>query len=90
MCAWGCGGIHGTGAARGETRGRALAKDMLAEKGIAALPRADDPSLVLDDPDKCASVERAYTRIAPMFWGQRIPLDEACAVIREWVGALRG
>jgi hypothetical protein len=68
----------------------ALAEDMLGEKGIAALPSADDPSLVLDDPEKRASVERAYDKIAPMFWGPRIPLYEACATIREWVGALRG
>ena len=72
-----------------ETTALALAEDMLAEKGIAALPSANDPSLVLDDPDKRASVERAYAKIAPMFWGKRIPLDEACATIREWVGALR-
>lgn len=73
-----------------ETTALALADDMLAEKGIAALPRADDPSLVLDDLQKRASVERAYAKIAPMFWGPRIPLDEACATIRAWVGALRG
>ncbi len=42
-----------------ETSALALAEDMLADKGIAALPSADDPSLVLDDPDKRASVERA-------------------------------
>ena len=73
-----------------ETSALALAEDMLAEKGIAALPSADDPSLVLDDPEKRVSVERAYAKIAPMFWGKRIPLDEACATIRAWVGALRG
>ena len=73
-----------------ETSALALAEEMLAEKGIAALPSADDPSLVLDDPEKRASVERAYAKIAPMFWGPRILLDDACATIRAWVGALRG
>ena len=73
-----------------ETTALALAEDMLAEKDIAALPSADDPSVVLDDPDKRASVERAYGKIAPMFWGRRIALDEASATIREWVEALRG
>jgi hypothetical protein len=72
-----------------ETTALTLAEDMLAEKGIAALPSSDDPSLVLDDATKRASVERSYARIAPMFWGPRIPLDEACATIRAWVGALR-
>ena len=73
-----------------ETTALALAEDMLAEKDIAALPSSDDPSLVLDDAEKRASVERAYAKIAPMFWGKRIPLEEACATIRAWVGALRG
>lgn len=73
-----------------ETTALALAEDMLAEKGIAALPSSDDPSLVLDDAAKRTSVERAYAAIAPMFWGPRIPLDAACATIRAWVDALRG
>lgn len=67
-----------------------LAADMLAERGIARLPKSDDPALLLDDPAKRASVERAFAKIAPMFWGPRIPLDEACALIREWAGTLRG
>lgn len=70
--------------------GRALADDMLAQKDVAALPNAEDPSLLLDDPAKRRLVEQAYARIAPMFWGQRIPLDEACLTLREWVAALRG
>lgn len=72
-----------------ETTALALAEDMLAEKSIAALPSADDPSLVLDDAAKRASVERAYAKIAPMFWGPRIPIEEACATIRAWVEAMR-
>lgn len=71
-----------------DTSALALAEDMRAQKDIAAMPSADDPSLRLDDPEKRASVERAYARIAPMFWGPRVPLDEACATIRDWVGAL--
>lgn len=73
-----------------ETTALALAEDMLAERGIAALPSAEDPSLMLDDSEKRESVERAYSKIAPMFWGPRISLDQACATIREWVGTLRG
>lgn len=72
-----------------ETTALALAEDMLVEKDIAALPRADDPSLALDHAENRASLDRAYAKIAPMFWGPRIPLDEACATIREWIGALR-
>jgi hypothetical protein len=73
-----------------DTSALALAKDMLAQKDIAALPSADDPSLLLDDLEKRAAVERAYATVAPMFWGPRIPLDDACATIRDWVRALPG
>ena len=63
---------------------------MLGHKDIAALPSAADPSLVLDDPAKRAAVEQAFARISPMFWGPRIPLYEACQVLRGWVTALPG
>jgi hypothetical protein len=66
----------------------ALARDMLDGKDIAALPRPDEPALVLADPDKRAAIDRAYAKIAPMFWGPRIPLDEACDTIRAWLGNL--
>ncbi|MBI5479036.1 MAG: nucleotidyl transferase AbiEii/AbiGii toxin family protein [Deltaproteobacteria bacterium] len=66
----------------------ALAADMLAEKDIAALPRPDEPALVLADPHRRAAIDEAYAKIAPMFWGPRIPLDEACDTIRAWLGKL--
>jgi len=62
-----------------------LAEDMLSQKDIAALPRPDEAALHLADPDKRAEVEWAHEKIAPMFWGTRTPLDEACAVIRAWL-----
>lgn len=64
---------------------RQLAEDMLREKGIAALPSPDEPALVLADRERRAAVEAAFVKIGPMFWGARIPLDEACATIREWI-----
>ncbi len=73
-----------------EIPARTLADDMLAQKDVAALPSAEDPSLVLDDPAKRDAVAQAYARIAPMFWGPRIPLDEACESLRGWVAAMRG
>jgi hypothetical protein len=73
-----------------EIPARTLADDMLSQKDVAALPNAEDPSLVLDDPAKRAAVEQAFARISPMFWGPRIPLDEACQVLRRWVTALPG
>jgi hypothetical protein len=73
-----------------EIPARTLADDMLAQKDVAALPSAADPSLVLDDPAKRDAVEQAYARIAPMFWGPRVPLDEACGTLRDWVATMRG
>jgi len=67
----------------------ALVDDMLGQKDIAALPHADDPALLLAAPEKRAAVERSYAKIAPMYWGPRIPLDDACETIRDWLGALR-
>jgi len=42
-------------------------------------------SEALIDPDKQQAVARAYSKIAPMFWGPRIPLKETCSVIRSWL-----
>ena len=60
-----------------------LAKDMVDQGDVAAPPSPNEPALVLVDGEKRAAVQRAYAKIAPMFWGPRIPLDEACAVIRS-------
>ena len=66
-----------------------LVDDMLAQKDIAAVPTRDEPALHLADANKRAEIERAYERAAPMFWGPRIPLEEACSLIRDWVEASR-
>jgi len=65
-----------------------LAQDMLAEKDIVSLPSADEPALVLEASEKRTLIERAYDQVAPMFWGPRIPLDEACETIRAWLEEL--
>jgi hypothetical protein len=64
---------------------RALADEMLGEKALAAIPIPDEPALMLDDAARRTAVELALARIQGMFWGPRIPVDEACATIREWV-----
>ena len=71
-----------------EMTAKALAEDMLSERCIVGLPRPDEPALLLSDPQKRAAVEKAYSSITPMFWGKRIPLDEACEEIRAWLGTL--
>ena len=64
---------------------RALADEMLGEKDLVAIPSHDEPALVLDDAARRTAVEQALVRIQGMFWGPRIPVDEACTTIREWV-----
>ncbi len=63
-----------------------LAQDMVAKKDVRELPRPDEPALKLDDPDKRQAIESAYAKIAPMFWGPRMSLAEACIAIRSWLG----
>jgi Nucleotidyl transferase AbiEii toxin, Type IV TA system len=63
----------------------ALAADMLAQKQVAALPVPEDPAFAPGEGPRWDAVRAAHAAIAPLFWGQRIPLDEACAVIRAWV-----
>lgn len=55
----------------------------------AALPHPDEPALALEDALRRAEIERAYQKIAPMFWGARLSLDEACTTIRGWLTTLR-
>ncbi len=62
-----------------------LGNDLLRGNVIRALPDVDAPALALTPPEKRRAVERAYTKIAPMYWGTRLTLDEACEVIRGWV-----
>jgi hypothetical protein len=72
-----------------EQSARALAEDMLREKDIVALPRPEEPALVLDDAGRRADIERASERIAPMFWGNRIPLNQNCRGFGVVEGRLR-
>jgi hypothetical protein len=32
----------------------------------------------------------AHAAIEPMFWAPRVSIEEACASIREWIGAALG
>jgi hypothetical protein len=68
-----------------EMSAAALAEDMLNQKEIASLPRPDEPALVMADTERRAAVSRAYAKVAPMYWGPRIRLEEACATIRAWL-----
>ena len=57
----------------------------LAAKDKKPMPASGDPSLSPDASDRWGEVQRAWDEIAPMFWGDRIGLEEACAAIREFL-----
>jgi len=65
---------------------RALADDMLGQRQIRAIPSATDASFRPDGSQRWTEVERAHTAIAPMFWGERLSLADACAEISAWIG----
>lgn len=67
---------------------RALAGDMLAKKQLAALPSSMDPAFEPAAGPRWEAIRGAHAAIGQMFWGPRIPLDEACARIREWTAML--
>jgi hypothetical protein len=66
---------------------RALAAEMLAQKQIVALPVATDLALAPSEEPRWEAIRAAHAAIGPMFWGQRVSLDEACAALRTWVAA---
>lgn len=63
----------------------ALADDLLKEKQIAALPRADDVAFALTPGVRRTAIRAAHAAIAPMFWGPRIGLDDTCSAISAWI-----
>jgi hypothetical protein len=62
----------------------ALAADMLVQKQIAAVPVSTDPAFAPVGGTRWDAIRAAHAAIAPLFWGPRIPLDDACATIRAW------
>ena len=67
-----------------------LARDMLAERDIAALPQADERALVLGDSGKRAAVIRAYENVAPMYWGPESLLPRRARLFGLGLGAKCG
>jgi len=65
----------------------ALADGMLAEQQIRQRPVSSDPAFDPRDDGRWRDIRAAYTAIGPMFWGNRIDLDVACATIRAWIAA---
>lgn len=64
---------------------RELADEMLRLKQIRWDPSPDHDALVCPPGERTEQVLRAYADIEPMFWGRRIPFDDACAAVRDWI-----
>ena len=61
-----------------------LADEMLQCKDIPAIPSYEDAAFSPSG-EQLEGLERAWGEIEGMFWGARIPLDECCSIIREWL-----
>lgn len=64
---------------------RVLAKEMFSEKQIAMLPSATDPAFIPTHAERWNDIRHAHAAIEPMFWGDRIPIDDCCQTISEWI-----
>lgn len=63
----------------------ALADDMLAERQIRRRPSSDDPAFAPAADDRWQQIQAAHRAVAPMFWGERIALQDSCDAIRSWI-----
>jgi hypothetical protein len=63
----------------------ALADEMVQQKQVKARPAFGDPAFAIPPGARTDAIQRAHAAIGPMYWGERIPLDEACASIRDWI-----
>jgi hypothetical protein len=64
---------------------RMLAIEMEREKQLAGLPSSFDPAFQIPANPRGDAIRAASDAIAPMFWGKRIPIDEACSTISAWI-----
>ncbi len=67
---------------------RTLAAEMVKQKQLASLPSATDVAFAPDQGSRWNDIRRAHEAIAPMFWGEHISLDDACAAICGWIARL--
>lgn len=67
----------------------ALIKNMIQEGHIREPPEPEDPAFTLSVPKRRAELEKAYSAIEPMFWGDRLSLGDACERIRTWLAKAR-
>jgi hypothetical protein len=64
---------------------RALADEMEAQRQLASRPKSSDEAFIPTAGERWDAIRAAYAAIAPMFWGSRVTLDNACDAIRGWI-----
>jgi hypothetical protein len=64
---------------------RALVDEMVAQRQLAALPSSSDRAFMPTAGARWDAIRAAHAAIAPMFWGSRVTLDDACDAIRSWI-----
>ena len=63
-----------------------LAVELLRARDIRAIPSHEDEAFA-PDASRLEALEEASQKIARMFWGERIPAEECCRIIRDWIQA---
>jgi hypothetical protein len=62
---------------------------LLRDEDKKPMPPATHPAFApTPDSERWDEVQAAWEAIAPMFWGDRVPLDEVCATIRAFLDGL--
>ena len=57
----------------------------LANTDRTQMPSCEHASLNPSDSERWQGVKQAWEAIAPLFWGERISLDDACVEIRAFL-----
>lgn len=78
--------LQGNGTSVSEARG--LVAEMLERRQIAGSIRSTDGAFDCTDDAAGAELVAAHDLIAPMFWGPRLSMVEACGLIRQWLRLL--
>ena len=63
----------------------ALTDEMRSEGQIRQRPSAEDPAVLPGDDERWTQIRNTYRAIEPMYWGERVTLEDACTVIRDWI-----
>ena len=65
-----------------------LLADMLRCRDLRRAPTSTDPAFRPDSSSRWRELRRAHEQIAPLYWGERLPLAQACERIRGWLSEM--